>query len=276
MALEYNGLKAGRRGKITAGAQTGVLVQLFQDDTGASTEADVYAHASCIKWGSAHPVIPGAYCNDIDILQASGKNGWEVTASFTTERVLNENPLFDPAEIDWEPDNFEEALVVDRDGNAVCNSAGDLYEDVFRERSRRLVTVEKNVATVPDWIITAEDAVNSAAFFLDGVSIGVGIARLPAPSISRKQIRNGVTFRRLRMIFLLKKDGWADQRVDAGYRYKSGTERLRITNDDGSDVTQPVALDGSGAVLANPTAATIVFNSFNVYPSYDFNLLPLT
>lgn len=274
MSLTYEGIRPGRRARNDGKQITAQLIQGFHGDS-TTSEVDVMTHASAIKWGSAHPYIPFCWCNDVDV-QQNGKLEWVLTANYSTLIELNENPLFDPAYIEWDGDNFEEPLVYDRNGDAVVNSAGDQYENLFRERTRRVVTVTKNVATIPDWIIDNEDAVNSAIFSLDGISIGIEKAKLRPPSISRKQVRNGVTYREMKMIFTLNKDTWVTKAVDAGYRYKSGTERKRIVSDDGSDVTQPVCLDGTGLVLSNPTPATIVFNEFDTYPTYDFNLLPLS
>ncbi len=61
-----------------------------------------------------------------------------------------------------------------------------------------------------------------------------------------------------------------------GDETKSGTDRKIITNTDGTLPTSPVCLNGSGAVLANPSPVNAVFGAFNLYPAYDFNLLPLT
>lgn len=227
--------------------------------------------------GSVHNDDPGAWCVDLDVKQVGGWTTYEVTATYDSTIELNENPLFKPADIEWDGENFDEALVFDRDGNAVLNSAGDPFLDAMRERTRRVVTVTKNIAAVPTWIITAEDAVNSAAFLLDGFTIPAGKARLGAPRLARWQTLNSVRFREMTMRFILNKDGWAYQPLDAGFRYRNGANELvRITSDDGTDVSHPVCLDGSGAVLSNPTPATAVYGSFNGYPAYDFNLLPLT
>ena len=212
------------------------------------------------------------------ISRASGKDkcNWIATANYDTQVAYEINPLNDPADIQWDGDNFEEVAVFDRNGQACLNSAGDPLQDLFRERSRRIVTVIKNVSAVPSWIITNEDAVNSSSFTVDGFSVPTGKAKLSAPRLGRWESRNGYTFRQMTMVFKLNKDGWASQPLDAGFRYKNGTRRDIITNSDGTLPSTPVALNGSGAVLANPSPTNAVFLSFNLYPAYDFNLLPLT
>jgi len=199
------------------------------------------------------------------------------TATWDSSVEIGENPLFEPAEIEWDGENFEEVLIVDRQGYAVLNSAGDPFENAMRERTRRVISVTRNVASIPDWIITAEDAVNSSAFVIDGFSVAAGLAKLGAPKIGRWQSRNGTAYRTMHMQIKLNKNGWNFKPLDAGYRFKDGLdERRRIVNDDGTDVTTPVCLDGTGLVLSNPSPASAVYGDFEQYPEYDFNLLPLS
>ena len=238
----------------------------------------VGSNASLPKIGSLHYDDAAARCRSLQISRASGKDkhNWIATANYDTQVAYEINPLNDPADIQWDGDNFEEVAVFDRNGQACLNSAGDPLQDLFRERSRRIVTVIKNVSAVPSWIITNEDAVNSSSFTVDGFSVPTGKAKLSAPRLGRWESRNGYTFRQMTMVFKLNKDGWASQPLDAGFRYKNGTRRDIITNSDGTLPSTPVALNGSGAVLANPSPTNAVFLSFNLYPAYDFNLLPLT
>jgi len=227
--------------------------------------------------GSVHDDDPGAWCVDLDVRATDGWTVYTVVATYDSTVEMSENPLFQPVDIEWDGEQYDEALVIDRNGDAVLNSAGDPFLDARRERTRRVVTATKNIAAVPSWIITSEDAVNSSAFLLDGFTIPAGKAKLGAPRLGRWQTRNGVRFREMTMRFTLNKDGWLYAPLDAGFRYRNGSNELtRIVSDDGTDVSQPVCLDGSGGVLSDPTPATAVYGSFDIYPAYDFNLLPLT
>jgi hypothetical protein len=265
----------------TATADLGVRRYTLQFGLYANAGEGPYvvgSHASLPRIGSLHYDDASARCRSLQVSRAGGKDkqNWIATANYDTQVAYEIDPLMDPAEIEWDGDSFEEIAVFDRNGHACLNSAGDQLQDLFRERSRRIVTVSKNVAAVPSWIITNEDAVNSSAFVVDGFSIPAGKAKLSAPRLGKWSSRNGVAFRQMTMIFKLNKDGWASQPLDAGFRYKSGTSRFIITNTDGTVPTNPVPLNGSGAVLSNPTPSTAVFLSFDLYPAYDFNLLPLT
>ena len=63
--------------------------------------------------------------------------------------------------------------------------------------------------------------------------------------------------------------------MDTGLRRKDGSERKVITNDDGTEITSPVPLDGSGDVLANPSESTVVYQTYQAYTELDFSTLPL-
>lgn len=238
----------------------------------------VGSNPSLPKIGSLHYEDPSAWCRSLSVARMAAKDmfNWVVTANYDSSFELTENPLFQPAAISWDGENFEEVAIFDRDGKAILNSAGDPFENLFRERTRRVVNIVKNVSAVPDWIINSEDAVNSAAFLVDGFSIPIGKAKLGAPRLGPWQNRNNTRFREMSMVMKLNKDGWTSQPLDAGFRYKDGNDRKIITNTDGTLPTSPVCLNGSGAVLTNPSPTNAVFGSFNVYPAYDFNLLPLS
>ena len=238
----------------------------------------VGSNASLPKVGSVHYEDGAAWCRSLRVARAGQKDklNWIVTASYDSSFELTENPLFQPAAISWDGENFEEVAIFDRDGKAILNSAGDPFENLFRERTRRIVSIVKNVSAVPDWIINSEDAVNSAAFLVDGFSVPAGKAKLGAPRLGQWQLRNNTRFREMSMTMKLNKDGWTSQPLDAGFRYKDGTSRKIIVNDDSTLPTTPVCLNGAGAVLANPSPTNAVFGAFNIYPAYDFNLLPLS
>lgn len=228
--------------------------------------------------GSAHYDDSSAWCVSLDVDNDNPWKGWTVTATYDSTFELNINPIFEPAQISWDFEQYERVAMVDRSGDAICNSAGDFYVDppAMRDDSRPVVSVSKNLAAVPSYVLTYQDAVNSSAFTLDGLAIAAGLAKCNRVSISTQQERNGFQFRTVTFDIHLQRDGWALSLLDYGYRAKSGSDRNLITNTDGTEPKNPVLLDGSGAALSPPTAATAVYNSFNVYYAADFNLLPLT
>ena len=277
MSVNYLGPGPSRSAQNSKGIRTYTRTGLFETTSISDGEYAVGSHVSVPNIGSVHPEDSLAWCVSIQVENTNPWKGWTVTATWDSTIEVAENPLFEPAVIEWDGENFEEALTFDRDGYGVLNSAGDPFENAMRERTRRVVSVMKNVASVPSWIITSEDAVNSSAFNLDGISVPANMAKLGAPRIGRWQKRNNVSYREMSLIIKLNKDTWKFRPLDVGYHFKTGLGDLkRITSDDGTDVTTPVCLDGNGLVLANPSPSNAVYGTFNTYPAYDFSVLPLT
>lgn len=280
MAIVYNGIRK-RSGKNSKGIRTYTIVKQFTCETKAdANEYLVGSHPSVTPIGRTHDTDFTAWCISLSVDGPDASEGfanWTVTEEYDSTFEITENPLFEPAQIEWDGENFEEVVIYDRNGDAVLNAAGDPFENLMRERGRRVVTVRKNISAVPTWIINAEDAVNSIAFTLDGFSIPANKAKLGAPKLGPWQSRNGTRYREMTMQIKLNKDGWNAQPMEVGFRYRDGTGKLvKAVSEDGTDPTNPVCLQADGTLLADPTPATVVFGDWDIYPAYDFNTLPLT
>jgi len=248
----------------------------FRLTTSLNTEREynVGSHASLPQIGSVHPSDSAAYCVGLSVDHTEPRWGWTVTAEYTTQFERATNPTNDPAQISWSSEQFQRVMAQDKDGDAVMNSAGDFFDPpVMIDDSRRVATVKKNLAAVPTWLLDYQDAVNNDAFSIDGVSIAIGQAKMQTVSVDVEQERNGVTFRPVTFTIQFQRDLWTVKVLDAGFRDINGD---RITSDDGTDVTQPAPLNGSGLALANPTPATAQFITFDAYKERAFSSLPLT
>jgi hypothetical protein len=237
--------------------------------------------------GEVHPDDAGAWCTTLQVDPSDPWKGWTVTAEYSTERELAEIPTSDPAEITWGSEQFQKAAITNYAGEAIVNSAGDPFDPpIMIDDSRPYVTVSKNLATVPTWVMTYQDAVNSASFIVDGVTVGAGLAKMQNISVSPKQSRNGTSFRTVTFTIHLQKQGWLSKVLDAGFRQivdsgsgsgsgSPGLENIRNLGDDELPAA-PVPLDGAGRALENPTPANAVYRYDTVYETKDFSALPLS
>lgn len=243
----------------------------------SDTAYDVGSHGSLPVIGSTFPDDSSAWCRSLDVQCVKGWKVWKVTANYSSELELNTTATSDPAIITWDSEQFQKPAVVDTSGNGITNSAGDPFlPPEMMDDSRRIVTVRKNLAAVPSWILTYQDAVNSDSFTVDGVTIGIGKAKMQRVSVSEVQRRGSTTFRTVEFQIHLQKDGWLLNVLDQGFRELDGTDRKHILNKDKTRITTPVLLDGSGARLSNPTSASAVYLSYTVYTTLAFSSLPLT
>lgn len=261
----------------TVGSHTRAF--LAMTDNILDDELVIMSHADCPKVGDMHPSDPDAWCRSVRARNEDySKKVWTIEAEYSTDREINISPTADPAEISWDTENYQRAYFKDRSGYGITNSAGDPYDPPPEgDDSRWTVTVTKNVDVVPTWLLTYRDAVNSAAFNLDGLAIPAGAAKIMSVKIGKWEKRSIFWYRTVSITMAIDSAGWQLSLLDAGFRAISGSNRVNITNaGDGENVTGPVPLNGSGVVLTNPTPSTCVFRNFDIYPSKDFSVLPLS
>ena len=228
--------------------------------------------------GSLHPEDSNAWCVSLRVENSNPWKGWTVTAEYTSEREITEDPTAEPAAITWSSEQFQRPVIDDNSGNAVVNSAGDPFDPpIMRDDSRPVITISKNLAVVPVWIMNYQDAVNSDAFYVDGVLVGAGLAKVQSVSVGEVQRRNGIMFRVVNLVIHLQRNGWLIEAQDVGFRELGTGGRQNIINDvDSERPSAPVPLDGAGAHIVSPTAATNVTLSFSVYSTQFFSALPLS
>ena len=288
MTVYYLGeIPTGRKAKNSKGSRS-YSAEFRLKTTSQSEDAfDVGSHMSLPIIGDTHPSDSGAWCDDIDVNCTDGWTGWVVTCNWTTEREYATDPTADPAIVTLNTEQFQKPAVFDVDGYGICNSAGDPYDPPnMMDDSRRLFTVQKNMASVPSWVISSQDAINSDVFSLGGLSIGIGLAKVQSVAVGEPQIRNGVAFRVVTFQIQVQRDGWTLKPLDAGFRELAwdGSTRINIYNPASTGdtyggterVTAPVPLNGSGQAQLNPTISSSVFGSHVVYQSIAFSSLPLT
>lgn len=236
--------------------------------------------------GMVHGSDSGAWCVSLKPKCVSGYVHYEVTATYSSERELAEDPTDEPALTEWDGEQFQRPLVIDEDGSIVCNSAGDPFDPPEMIDDSRLISVTtKNLATVPTWIMEYSNAVNSDSFTLDGVTFAIGTAKMQTPRISKPQSRNGISFREVQITIHYREEGWLSNIIDAGFRELaggsgsgSGSGVLQNIKNPGDDElpAAPVPLDGAGNALENPSPLNNVTKTFRAYRRLPFSALPLT
>ena len=280
MAVTYVGeLSEGRRAQNDRGVRTYTRVFRLTTSSQSDNAFTVGSNGSLPVIGNTFPSDGNAYCTNLDVQCIRGWRIWDVTATYSTERVLNTVPTSDPTYITWDTEQFQKPATQDKDGKGVVNSAGDPFIPAEQmDDSRRVVTVQKNLANVPTWILSYQDAVNSDAFTIDGRSIAIGEAKMQRVSVGPPEIRNGTTFRQVTFVIALRRDGWAYKILDQGFNEKdpADTTKRKAIYINGQLPSSPVLLDGTGKAQTDPKTANAVYLTFNVYKQQAFSSLPLT
>ncbi len=245
---------------------------------------EVGSHPDLPFVGMVHASDSGAWCVSLKPKCTSGYVHYHVVATYSSERPLAENPANDPVLTEWDGEQFQRPLVIDEDGNVVCNSAGDPFDPPEMIDDSRLISVTtKNLATVPAWIMEYSNAVNSDSFTLDGISFAAGVAKMQTPRVSKIQSRNGYSFREVQGTIHYREEGWLSNILDAGFREfadsgsGSGSSLQNIRNPGDDELpAAPVPLDGNGSRLENPSPTNNVTLPFRAYRRLPFSVLPLT
>jgi len=307
--ISFNEIHNGRDGEFTADKKKSArrYIRVFRaiTDDNADDAFVIYAHASCPKRSDVHNSDSDAYCRRVTPRnEGYSKRVWIVTALYSSEYELQDDPTDEPADISWGSEPYTEPAVHDIYGEAIVNSAGSKWDpSPEKDASRWAVTIRKNMATVPAWISLFQDAINNANWTVDGITVATQCAKVTRITISEPQERNEVDFRVLTMVVHIRKQryirtsggasgcsgsgqpgteligGWKLAIFDNGMMVKDpddATKRVKATDDDGDEVSEPIMLDGNGNALANPSFDTCVFQSFDVYDIRDFSVLPVT
>lgn len=256
---------------------------------------DVYlgAAASLPAQFESHPELPQATAREISIQNLEETPlVWRATVTYSSEPITKEeedeheisDPLSRPPKISIDRENFEVAVTEDRDGKAILNSAGDPFLDpIIWPSTRKKFNVTFNSATIPAWHDALEGMVNDG----DVTIVKGGTATVYAANsllfipgnISDLKDEDGTTYMEISFALLHNRRGWTVRLLDAGLYQVVDDVRTRIQVENDSqelvDVSEPVPLDGAGAVLANPTPATAHFNDFEIAEEGDFSILPL-
>jgi len=265
-------IASGRTAKNTRGIRTYQAQFRLMTTVQTDRPYDVGSHPSLPVIGSAHPDDIYAYCFELSVDPTEPWAGWTVTASYTTEREITENPLSEPAVIVWGSEQYQKPAVKDKNDNLIVNSAGDPFDPpAMMDDSRVSVTVTKNVSAAPAWVLEYHNTINSNSFTIDGVSVAARTAKMQAISISEWQSRGGVAFKVLSYTLSFQYQGWPLVLLDQGMRKISNSKRVPIPNAD-----SPVPLDGTGQPIVDPKFDNVVFGTFYVYREVSFASLPMT
>jgi hypothetical protein len=262
---------------------------LVYTDDPADDAPTVLASTLLPRPGDYHPSDPRSAVRSLDAQPKVDKEAtyWSVTVRYEsisfgspTNREQRENPTDQPASVQWDTISWEEVAEYDYNKLAVVNSAGDKFSQpptITRYALRCSIRRTEDDYDPLD-ALTYYGAINSTAFYLAGVLIDPGDAKLIEFAGSKAMV-DGVQYWEVTYQVLVKIDnifttsGWVMNILDAGYNYLTpapNQKHLPILNDDGTRRTAPDYLDENGAV-----ATTARYIPFQFHHSKEFNQLNL-
>lgn len=182
---------------------------------------------------------------------------WVVQTDFSTRPVRRcetskyENPLLEPHKVRGAGDSFQREAIVDKDGNALLNSAGQRFKGptVQIEDGWNTLEVEQNVAWInPAVLGTYRYAVNNATFW------GFAARTLKVRKLDWIRVLYGTCsyYFTVTTSFQVNPDTWDLHLLDEGDMVKvPGTAPAKYRRaKDWQEENVHVLLDGSGNALA--------------------------
>lgn len=189
-----------------------------------------------------------------------------VTAEYG-RRETEENPLDEPADIQWGFAQFQKPVQYDINNQPILNSAGDPVTDQEIDDSRLVLTVTRNEASFnPLLAFQYRDAVNATPF--KGCPIGtVKVANIGA--VEKHDKPDFGVYYTVTYTFHFDPKGFDRIILDQGYREKIDGKMKHILV-QGQKITEPHLLDGTGKKL--PVDGQPRFKTWRVYPRLPFGV----
>lgn len=279
MTVTYLGeIDGDRKAQNRLGVRSYTRAFKLESDDKTDSAYDVGSNASLPVIGSTYADDTQAYCQTLSVDNTDPWKGWTVTAEYSTERTIDStDPANDEVLVSFTSEIYQAPVFADTSGNAILNSAGDYFIDPVphRDISDFIAKVRANVQSVPTWVLSKQNNVNSGQITVGGLVIAAGKAKLQRIEIGERQRRNDIDFYQLSFELHCREGGWLLEPLDAGFREIESGALVQIKNaGDEEEPNSPVPLDGSGVSLAAPTPSTAVFGSFTVYTTSDLTTLP--
>lgn len=234
--------------------------------------------------GQPHATVAYAYVDRFTPERQGDTDGWTVTVRYkiVAEQQPDVSPLSRPAEISVETETIEVPTFKRGDGSLILNTAGGLIYGATRPVTRLIFNVEKNVASVPAWVLAYSDnAVNSDAVTIDGLSIPAGKLQLQKVRATprKTEVVNGavVVYRTLSFALVYDPRGWERKVYNRGLYQKFEGRVVPCFDSDKEPTSEPMFLDSAGAQLPLPlTEASVIEVDATTKTDLAFSSLPLT
>ena len=240
--------------------------------------------------GSPYPGVPLATCRGVSCTTTDEAGIYTFTAEYSDENsaeqgATNENPLLDLPIVKPLANIQSKLITRDRDGNAILNAAGDPIKQT-KEDNTIGFAITANVASIPNYLGALRNTCNDATITVAGLPIVAEAARfiLPANWLSSLKNRNDANYYEFNYELMIDEaDSHYGYPLNAGFRalfladdgaggfeYKPGT----ITEEDGSEPSEPIPLTDTGTKLEAPTPSTVTYREVKKYPLVSYSNLP--
>ena len=270
-----------------------------QTDVTTAGPKIILTHRKMPKIRSRHPEDRRAFVQSYSPERIDPRR-WEVGVNYCSfrEEEEEENPLERKVKIEFDAVAATRFTNIDIDGHAMRNTAGDQYGAQEINSTQWVISIAKNVAKVPKWVLDYDDnPINSDGVTLRGLTFPKRTLQLQGLRIPEATIENDVKFFALTFSLHYKKNEWDLVLLNEGMNERvklaspipqsNGPPRTHKTehakDDKGEKVAEPVLLDKNGARFRDKNGnirtdlkdRDTVNNTYKIYKELPFGILPL-
>jgi hypothetical protein len=249
----------------------------------------VKAHPDCPRIGQPYDENILASCRRVRARNESfSKRVWLVTAGYSTEFEAEENPLDDPVVITWNTDQYQRAYYKNRHGAAILTGAANYFDPPIEDDDPRwAVNIRYNAPGIPSWVRKYKNAINKAAFEVDGETVSKRKAKVQSIRIGEWQERNDTLYRPFGLVLHLKDEKEAGEDDDETWdpdilnrdfyqqdAFNPDGAAIPCVDGEGNPVVIPVPLDINGFQIIKPTPDNADLIRVPLFKEKDFTILP--
>lgn len=207
---------------------------------------------------------------------------WRLRVNYS-DQVDTDNPLARPAVVTFRSLSLNSATLLDNKGRIMLNTAGFPVEPQERREAIWSITVQKNVADYPAWVLDYPESINNDTVRIRKLSCPPKTLALVGLTIPDFTEEKGVKFLALELELHYRKSTWQTFVPSLGFHEKklsvSRTGVVTATfpriQTDGENVTEPVLLDRNGAAIRNAGPQDVYTLKFTIPEERPYGALPL-
>lgn len=248
----------------------------------ADTRQELIDALPAFQIGAPHDRERKLYVSGFEAKQDANSPVWRLRVSYS-DQVDTDNPLARPAVITFRSLSLNSATLLDNKGRIMLNTAGFPVEPQERREAIWSITVQKNVADYPAWVLDYPESINNDAVRIRKLSCPPKTLSLAGLTIPDFATEKGVKYLALELELLYRKSTWQSFVPSLGFHEKKVTvsrtgqatatfPRIQI---DGDNVTEPMLLDRNGAAIRNAGPQDVVTLKFTVPEERAYGVLPL-
>lgn len=218
-------------------------------DSVRDTRRQLVAALPGLQRGAPHPTETGLYVsNPFEAKQDTNSAIWRLRVTYS-DQFDADNPLAKPAEVSMKSQRGTTYTLLDNKGRIMLNTAGTPFEPQEKGETLWVISVKKNVADYPAWLLDYPGAINNDTVRIRKLTCKPGTLAMTGLSIPDyvPATKSQPAYLPLEFEIQYRKSGWHTVVPSRGFM-----ERVKLTHWDAAQVGITVDVDGPNAYAVRP------------------------